>query len=99
MSCAAVELLKSPKLEHAEALAKSGCLEGMTGENCHATASLLAHSCNEKHSASCLTLAELFEKAKEPDSVWASHYHHLSCLHGGFCAPAAPSGGHTRAAE
>jgi hypothetical protein len=102
LSCKALELLQSPSLDNAGALAQLGCPRPFEGKGCYATAFLLSHSCNEKKEvASCLALAYLFAKSEPPDVVWLNHYRVLACAYGGFCdyrRPTAPSQ-HVQGAE
>jgi len=94
-SCAAVNLLQSPSLDNAGALAQVGCPRPFESKLCYATASLLSHSCNDKKQvAGCLALAYLFARSEPPNLVWMNHYKALACAYGNFCnyeRPPAPS--------
>ncbi len=85
-SCAAIEVLQTPTLTNTAALAQIACPRPLENEECISAAWLLSYSCNEKKQAvSCLTLADLFTKARQPDPVWANRYMERACKYGGFC--------------
>jgi hypothetical protein len=94
-SCAALDLLQSPSLDNAGALANIACPRPFGSNQCYAAAEFLSHSCNDKKQvAGCLALAYLFARAEPPNLVWVDHYKALACAYGNFCnyeRPASPS--------
>ena len=88
LSCAAVDLLTVASADHSDQLVRLGCPAPMKGEDCHATAAMLAYACNTRRQApACVALADLFAQAEEPDLTWARRYRERACTHGGLCQP------------
>lgn len=89
LSCAAVDLLTMASFDNSEKLAQLGCPTPIKGEDCYASAELLAYACNTRRQApACVVLADLFAKAEQPDPTWARRYRERACIYGGLCQPA-----------
>lgn len=88
LSCAAVDLITSASFDNTEKLVRLGCPTPMKGQDCYATAELLAYACNTRRQApACVALADLFANAEQPDPTWARRYRERACFYGGFCQP------------
>lgn len=88
LSCATVDLLTTASFDNSEKLAQLGCPTPIKGEDCYASAELLAYACNTRRQApACAVLADLFAKAEQPDPTWARRYRERACTYGGFCQP------------